>query len=145
MTTADLTPALLAQAACETLEQLAFAEALPCPPPAPVPPDLLSGRLSFSGPLQGAFVIRIPPALVQQLAGNALGDSDCAADPQMLRDAVGEFLNTIAGSVLRGAGVSEYELGLPEYGAAGAIGAGATWLEINQQKLALEVEGESPG
>ncbi len=144
MTIADLTPELLAQAVCETLEQLAFAEALPCPAPA-APPALLKARLTFTGPLNGAFVLRIPPSLAQQLAGDVLGDPDAAADPHMLQDAVGEFLNTIAGSVLRGAGVSGYELGLPEHGAGGELAAGAAWFDVREQKLALEVETASGG
>ena len=144
MTFADLSPALLTEAVCETLEQLAFAEAIPCPAPALAPSNLLSARLSFFGPLAGALVLRIPAPLAMQLAGDVLGDPGTAADQNVLRDAVGEFVNTIAGSVLRKAGVAGYELGLPEHGAGGAPGPNATWFDVREQKLALEVEANAP-
>lgn len=143
MTAADFTPALITQAVCETLEQLAFAEAMPCPAPPSPPQELISARLSFTGPLDGAFVLRIPTSLARQLAGDVFGSPEVAGDPQVLRDAVGEFLNTIAGSVLRGAGASAYELGLPEYGAAGGGGETATWFDVREQKVALEIEAPS--
>jgi hypothetical protein len=141
-TPVELSLEQLSQAVCATLEQLAFAETVPCPPPdsAPSSDPMVAARLSFNGPLPGALTLRIPAALARELAGDALGDPDTAADAGALRDAVGEFLNTIAGTLLRDAGLSGYELGLPEPCGAPAAGAREAWFEVRDQKLAVSLE-----
>ncbi len=137
-----LTLEQLSQAVCATLEQLAFAEAAPCPPPEPAPESspMLVRRLRFSGPVQGAVTLRIPTTLARELAGDALGDPEAADDEGALGDAIGEFVNTIAGTLLRDAGHSGFELGLPELASAPAAGAREAWFEVREQKLAVSLE-----
>ena len=142
--TAQVTLAQLEQSVCATLEQLAFAEALPCKPPEAGAPELLSTRLAFTGPLAGALTLRIPEPLARELAGDVLGDPDAAADPAAVRDAVGEFLNTIAGTLLRDAGLEGYELGLPEPAQAGGPPDREAWLEVRGQRLSLAFEPALP-
>ena len=116
------------QAVMESLENLAFVEAIPLDADTSLLPEDAAPRprtnvawalTPFVRPLVGNIVLLMPPELGQMLTEimfGAMGDGEIVDD--VMLDAIAETSNVIAGRVMNGliGDNAEFELGLPQRG-----------------------------
>lgn len=93
--------ASLVEAFVRVLETMAFISPEPREAPVTAPPDLLLGRIEFSGPLRGAVEVVASEAFGALLAANVLGTSPAEPDAaDRGRDAIKELVNVTCGALL---------------------------------------------
>ena len=115
------------RAAAETVEVLALMSLVPGAESAEDSQAKRSAHVDFTGPCDGSLVISISQRLLPELAGNMLGEEDCAectSDQQ--GDALKELANVICGNILPIVGGAEaiFHVGTPRL-AEGQDSAGA--------------------
>jgi len=93
---------ILAGAATDTLEKLAFLFAFPDAERShDIPEPAATGRVEFSGFFRGSMVVRISTSVLPELAANMLGATDDAeVSEEAQQDAFKELTNVICGNVL---------------------------------------------
>lgn len=110
----------------ETMEQMAFMLVEPAAEPLADAPRLWA-RLPLVQPLAGILGVEVDEELAARLLAEATGQT--GRDPALLRDAVSELANTLAGRFLHkqlGAD-TEFQLGLPLSGAGDMPRSGLEW------------------
>lgn len=110
----------LADAVMDTLENMAFTEVEPidCENFVTRDDDCQWSELLVHGPFQGELRIIMPRSLIRALSETMYGSMNQEKEKEILDDAMGEILNTIAGRFMNEI-LSKYEtfqLGLPEAG-----------------------------
>jgi hypothetical protein len=98
---AEIVPETLADLVASTLEDAAFVFAEPVEPAPAFPSPVLEARLDFGGADGGELAIVATVPLSRSLAANLLGlEPDEPETRQRAGDALGEFVNMLAGSVM---------------------------------------------
>lgn len=112
----SVTEDVLVEVAASVLEDVAFVFVERSPAPPPWSGDVLVAKLAYSGPEDGVLAVTASPALAARFAANMLGvEPDDPEATAGTRDAVGEMVNVIVGSmVARVFGTAELcQLGVP--------------------------------
>jgi hypothetical protein len=136
----------LTRSLAETLEQMAFMLVEPAQEPA-APTPRLWARLPLVQPLAGIVGVEMDQDLAARLVVQATGQS--AGDPSLLRDAVAELANTLAGRFLhkRLGTDTEFQLGLPLAGAGVMPSSGLDWkrleFQVDEGRVAVLLTGPS--
>jgi len=104
------------KAVAETIENMAFLEALPSQEPPPVEEgEMLRASLLMHDPVQGEFLLLMPRNLLLGIAEALFGLPVEELTEQLADDALLELLNTVAGQFLNEVIPGQvYRLGLPE-------------------------------
>jgi CheY-specific phosphatase CheX len=113
----SVTVETLSEVAAQVLEDVAFVFTEPAQAASPWSGGAIEATLAFSGPEQGALFVRASPGLAALFAANMLGiEIDDPEVTERAKDAVGEMLNVVAGSlVARVFGTSALvHLGVPQ-------------------------------
>jgi len=136
----------LALALAETMEQMAFMLVDPAEGTLAEAPRLWA-RLPLVQPLAGILGVEVDEELAARLLAGATGQT--GGDPALLRDAVSELANTLAGRFLHKqlGPDTEFQLGLPLSGAGDMPRSGLEWrtLEfiVDGGRVAVELTGPS--
>ena len=103
---ASALPRLVAAAACDVLSMTAGLEVtrIDCPAVPDETFDGFVGTLSLVGARGGTLVVYCEPSVALAIAGGMLGLDGGDCDEETVRDALGELVNQIAGSIKRALG-----------------------------------------
>jgi CheY-specific phosphatase CheX len=133
----------------ETLENMAFMEAVAASGPAqsPISEDRFQAMLPVDAPFKGVLVIRMDGGLARKLAENIYGTPHEELGDQLVRDTVAEILNIVAGRFMTAVlpGEQAYQLGLPslDQDAAHSPEPARQWLFRSEEEFfAIVIAGD---
>ncbi len=117
--------AAMLHAVAETMENLAFMEALPIEEEGAPDPAAMTAALLFHEPYQGEIRIALPRRLLAEIAENLSGPGESELAEPLLKDVLAEILNTVAGRFLDELLPADqtFRIGLPELDPPDAAGA----------------------
>jgi chemotaxis protein CheX len=97
---ADVTPATLNEIAEKVWSMVLGLELMPvaCDPARAEARDFMLGRVTISGTWHGAVTLGCSPALARLAAAAMFGKPAAAAEPDEIRDALGELTNMVGGN-----------------------------------------------
>jgi hypothetical protein len=143
----------------ETIENMAFAEILPCGEEAyrAGGGEMIWASVVIKRPVAGEMTVCMPVALLQEIAGDVYGEAEGSADPknqgelterreQLLADTIGELVNTTVGLVLRTLipEDQEFAVGLPvsERGEPDVSDSDRMYFTCNEHCFMVAVDSE---
>ncbi len=148
-TNKDQLQQIVFESVSETFEAMIFTTVAPVDSPEPESPDqkMLRADVDSVNPIKGKMTLQMPPDLALEITKDVLGwMEDRDPEETMIRDALAELINTIAGRIMAKLIPEDesFELGLPGTGGQPAlIGTVETYyFMINDQMFSLMVEGD---
>lgn len=139
----------LTLALTETFENMAFLEVLPSSAPArdPLAEPPLCVALPLIAPVQGELQLRVPRALLGQIAATLFLRAEADIDEALRSDIAAELINTLGGRLLSRlfCPTQLFQLGLPQPRPGSVEGdpSGVSWyFKAENQIFALDASGE---